>query len=717
MQQTAKDMSSLQEEVNKLIAERQELLSRLSSVNASEVLSNELRSQLAESQQFNVELRKEKSDMERKVDELKGCVKDLENKLLQRAEEAQAFKELQEETAALHRKIYELQEQRELLSAQHQEEVKRAKNSEDNEQRKVFTQNAELSGDVVKLQEKITELESEKEQLKSMAKKGVSEARAEFEEKIKQQQDEIARMHLINSELEAEKRLLSERQELKCAQSAEELLKQEIAGLNQSIAKLKEECELNRNLNNERSSIEIRVKELETVIEKLRGEIVELESERLNAEKRHEDEMNDVLNSSDVYVKEIKAGFETVIEELKEEATKLKNQVADLESENGKLKDKSKEALSEPRNSESVYSQEEMQILKERVNSLEQEKQAMSENFEIEVNAIVSKATDDAVKSLQSQITALENERNQLQSKCNELNKQKPYGDNSDYIRSLELKLYEYQNIRKDNLYSMLPAELSPKHTSEVVMLKQNLKDIEVKFYEYDTLTRNFSKNDHGLTQELDQMSRKTKRLLQTTEETVRVFEHELASFEAEKERYNEEVSSLDRAKKCSSQEANKLQEQVRVLDLKLYSAEVDREDYRRKYVAKIDELKRVKTMAERLKGDFERYKQRKQETGARLALKIQEDAIKNSLEIETLRRKLEEKSAELEKVSRPLGEKQYKNAIVKGEERVLGEEMAKEKCEQSLAKEELAANLSEGKTNTSQVGLKGAKGDTSEDF
>eukprot|EP00826_Nyctotherus_ovalis_P047112 TRINITY_DN5377_c0_g1_i6.p1 TRINITY_DN5377_c0_g1~~TRINITY_DN5377_c0_g1_i6.p1 ORF type:complete len:428 (+),score=153.44 TRINITY_DN5377_c0_g1_i6:48-1286(+) len=393
----------------------------------------------------------------------------------------------------------------------------------------------------------------------------------------------------------------------------------------------------------------------------------------------------------------------------KEVLDEYENRIAQSEAESKKLRE---EILNIQERSVSLEKRKE-----EEVEKLKEEMADMSRTL---TNAKRDSARlDDTIAGLQTKLATLEAEKKQLQTKCNELAKRIPYEDNSDYIKSLELKLYEYQNARKGNLYSAMPAELSPKHTSEVAMLRQNLKDIEVKLYEYDTLARNFSAQDQGLTLELDQISKKTKELMRATDERIKLFEHELAGFESEKERYNEEVSSLDTLKRHSSQEAAKLQEQVKILELRVYSMQTDKDDYRQKYEVKIEELKRVKTMAEKLKNDFERYKQRKNESGIKIALKIQEDAARTSQEIETLKRKLEERTAELDRASRLL-ENKRNGELRHAESNTLSRDNDKPlEGEQALAEEDPAANASSGKTSNSQVGLKGAKAteDNNEDL
>jgi len=701
VKEVVKELDAAKEEVKRLTVEKEESLKKLSSIEESEVSNKKFELLYSRLKETNEKLLNEKENMQKELEILSKQIKDLNDKLVVNGHTQTTIQELKEETLVLHKKINELEKQREGMIESHQQEIKKLEDSRDT------TEISKARNEIISLKNKVKQLNNEKELLISDHKGEVNKVTSELERKLES-------VRSLNADLEEENRSLNVKYK-----SIREDKEKEIERLKKII---KESVK--------KEDSDAQIKELETSVKKLREEIAVLENERRDAEKKHENELGNLLNSNDIHIKEVKAGFETTIAELKDEAAELGGKVTGLEKENEKLKEKSKQASSEINNLETNLRRandeimklgEEIRTLQDKITTLEQEKKAIIEEETANMNEVMAKVIKDTatlnntIQNLQIKIAELEQERNKLHT---ELSKQEPFEDNSDYIRSLELKLYEYQNKKKDDIYSAMPAELSPKHTSDIVMLKNSIKDIEVKFYEYDTLTRNFSKGDQGLTQELEQMSKKTHELIRVAEERIKIFEHELASFEKEKERYNKEVNNLDNVKRHNNQEINNLQEQIRIMDLKLYSIDVDKEDYKKKYEGKMVELKRVKEMAERLKSDFERYKQKKHELGAKLALKIQEDSIRTSQKIEALTRELEEKTAELEAANKLLVERNNKESasvgdyITDNEDKIKEGRVGEENWEQALAKDEQPFNQSMGKTNNSQVGLKDTKGE-----
>lgn len=684
VQQIAKDIDFMQEKINTLAAEKEAALKQLNSVNGSETAEVEqLKSRLKALEELNEESERERLSLQKEIDELR----DSESGNLE-------VKELKETIANLYKKMHELQEQAALVNA--------------------GAPDFELQDKIAEQQAKIAQLEQDKELLNSHNEELKSEvAKYQFDPDLNSKVEELRNLQLVNEALENDNKLLQKSNEERA--NAEVQLHEEIANLNQIIAELKETHETGVKPAKEGTEDSSKVKELENEVKELKEEIEHMVREKRDADRNHEEEIAGILSSNDACVREIKAELEATARQLREKPEVPKEVLDEYEGRIAQSEAESKKLREEVKNIQGRSADLERQKEEE----VEKLKEEMAEASKALANAKRDSATlDDTVASLHTKLATLEAEKRQLQAKCNELAKRIPHEDNSDYIKSLELKLYEYQNARKGNLYSGVPAELSPRRTSEVAMLKQSLKDIEVKLYEYDTLARNLSKLDQGLTLELDQICKKTKELMRATEERIRLFEHELASFESEKERYNEGVSNLDTLKRHSSQEATKLQEQVKILELQVYSLQTDKDEYRRKYEVKVEELRRVKTMAEKLKNDFERYKQRKNESGIKIALKIQEDAAKTSLEIETLRRRLEEKTVELDRANRLLEDKRNGELRHAGSNRLSENNDKPLEGEQALAEEDPTVSASLGRANNSQVGLKGAKGaeDNNED-
>eukprot|EP00826_Nyctotherus_ovalis_P056205 TRINITY_DN7540_c0_g1_i7.p2 TRINITY_DN7540_c0_g1~~TRINITY_DN7540_c0_g1_i7.p2 ORF type:complete len:502 (+),score=149.77 TRINITY_DN7540_c0_g1_i7:2221-3726(+) len=91
--------------------------------------------------------------------------------------------------------------------------------------------------------------------------------------------------------------------------------------------------------------------------------------------------------------------------------------------------------------------------------------------------------------------------------------------------------------------------------------------------------------------------------------------------------RCNEELKSL-------KEQSNKLEEE---LNKKLSEAEKERDDYKQKYMAKIEELGQVKTKAEKLHSDFEKCNKKRTEQNLESIRKMEEDSLSLKAELQLL--------------------------------------------------------------------------------
>eukprot|EP00826_Nyctotherus_ovalis_P053706 TRINITY_DN7006_c0_g1_i2.p1 TRINITY_DN7006_c0_g1~~TRINITY_DN7006_c0_g1_i2.p1 ORF type:complete len:198 (+),score=94.51 TRINITY_DN7006_c0_g1_i2:425-1018(+) len=197
---------------------------------------------------------------------------------------------------------------------------------------------------------------------------------------------------------------------------------------------------------------------------------------------------------------------------------------------------------------------------------------------------------------------------------------------------------------------------------------------------------------------------------MKVAEERIRALENELATTESAKSQCRGGADGLNSLKKFQEQ-----QEQLKAFNLKLHSLAAEKKDYRLKYEAKIEELRKVKLMAEKLKSDFDKYKQKKYESGARIAQRIEEESIRTSQEIEELRKLLEEKSEELCRAKQLLS-KRYDadNNLTESDNTSPEIKVSKEKRENNLIENDQFSDLA---VKTSNAELKSSKRLVLEDF
>ena len=424
------------------------------------------------------------------------------------------------------------------------------------------------------------------------------------------------------------------------------------------IRKLNIEKELRNKLENEKHDLESKIKQLQEKIDSYgRQPKIEIKESgnkfgNLEGTNKKLEKENYELNKE---IKNIKGNYDKLLNESQNQINLLKNEISKLKDGEYKVSADIKKLHKNYEDKCDIETRlkKEIDNFNERIKKLENERSELSKNNSklkgenqastfklIELTKTMeesNKNSSETLEAMNNKISILTNEKDELLKKWDKLTKDK-YQSDSEYIKTLELKLYEYQTNKKVNLPYNKSIEFSPIYNTNILMLRQNIKDLEVKIYEYEVFSKKYSHGDYLVTQELQQLSKRVSELIDDTKKNINEIERELENLEHEKGKDN--YNSL----RFSDQDSLKLQEDSS-------EGNLDKTDYKKKYDLKVIELKKVTEMAKKAMDDFTKYKQKKNEGTAKLMEKMETDSKKSSDEIKSLSIKLAEANSELQRI------------------------------------------------------------------
>lgn len=340
--------------------------------------------------------------------------------------------------------------------------------------------------------------------------------------------------------------------------------------------------------------------------------------------------------------------------ELKAEVSRLQEQLKDLqlnsEKEKSELKKTHGEVI-ERLNSEILKSKEEVRLVRQGLQCLEAKFAAPASDQEKPSTAIAK--MKDYIKTLMAKFAQLEKDKAALRKVHSET-------------------LEELNKVRGE-------------YKVELAEVNQSVEKLEAKLLE---CKGKFSSTDVPCDKA----------------RVINELQTKLSEAECERENlkriYDEKVEELNKANDKLAEENLRIGQSLKSLPsqasagevLRLEEAESERESYKAKYAAKLEELGKVKQKAEKLREGFEKLMKKKNEEGAKVIKKMEEEMQKVRRELEETCKKLVDSNAEVERLKGENKIVQEKNSALNlkcqhGSEDANSEEETLESLHQPLEK------------------------------